>query len=114
MKIVLVTGGFDPIHSGHISYFQAARNLGDKLVVGINSDEWLIRKKGQPFMPWFERIKIIQALKMVDFVIEYNDGDNSSKNAIKLVRISSFTLLGLYPLAFNCAIVVMFIFLLKD
>ena len=86
MKIVLVTGGFDPIHSGHISYFQDARNLGDKLVVGINSDELLIRKKGQPFMPWFERSKIIQALKMVDFVIEYNDDDNSSKNAIKIVR----------------------------
>jgi cytidyltransferase-like protein len=86
MKIVLVTGGFDPIHSGHISYFQAARNLGDKLIVGINSDEWLTRKKGQPFMTWIERCKIIKELKMVDFVIEYNDDDNSSKNAIKLVR----------------------------
>ena len=59
MKIVLVTGGFDPIHSGHIEYFKAARELGDKLVVGLNSDDWLIRKKGQPFMPWNERAAIV-------------------------------------------------------
>jgi cytidyltransferase-like protein len=51
MKIVIVTGGFDPLHSGHIAYFEAARALGDRLVVGINSDEWLTRKKGRPFMP---------------------------------------------------------------
>ena len=52
MKIVLVSGGFDPLHSGHIAYFQAAKKLGDKLVVALNSDEWLIRKKGKAFMPW--------------------------------------------------------------
>ena len=45
MKIVLVTGGFDPLHSGHIAYFKAARTLGDMLIVGLNSDEWLTRKK---------------------------------------------------------------------
>ena len=47
MKLVLITGGFDPLHSGHISYINAAKKLGDKLVVGINSDEWLKRKKGK-------------------------------------------------------------------
>ena len=51
MKVVLVTGGFDPLHSGHIDYFREAKKLGDVLVVGINSDEWLTRKKGRPFMP---------------------------------------------------------------
>ena len=45
MTIVLVTGGFDPLHSGHIAYFEAAKKLGDQLVVGINSDAWLVRKK---------------------------------------------------------------------
>jgi cytidyltransferase-like protein len=55
MKIVIVTGGFDPLHSGHIAYFEAARALGDRLVVGINSDAWLTRKKGRPFMPASER-----------------------------------------------------------
>ncbi len=69
MKIVLVTGGFDPIHSGHIDYFNSARQLGDKLVVGLNSDKWLSRKKGQPFMTWQDRFQIIKHLKMVDFVI---------------------------------------------
>jgi len=50
MKTVIVTGGFDPLHSGHILYFNEARKLGDRLWVGLNSDEWLTRKKGQPFM----------------------------------------------------------------
>ena len=49
-RIVLVTGGFDPIHDGHLSLFEAAKELGDKLIVGLNSDEWLSKKKGQPFM----------------------------------------------------------------
>ena len=51
MNVVLVTGGFDPLHSGHISHFNRAKELGDVLVVGLNSDEWLTRKKGRPFMP---------------------------------------------------------------
>lgn len=86
MKVVLVTGGFDPLHSGHIAYFKAAKSLGDKLIVGINSDDWLSRKKGRPFMSWFERSKIIQHLDMVDYVIEFNDDDNSSRLALKLVK----------------------------
>jgi len=85
-KIVLVTGGFDPIHSGHIEYFKAARRLGDQLVVGINSDAWLSRKKGRSFMPWIERQRIIKELSMVDYTIEFNDADGSSKNAITGVR----------------------------
>lgn len=86
MKVVIVTGGFDPIHSGHIAYFNAAKALGDKLVVGLNSDAWLTRKKGQPFMSWFERCKVVQALKAVDFVIEFNDDDDTARHAIKIAR----------------------------
>lgn len=86
MKIVIVTGGFDPIHSGHIVYFEAARALGDMLIVGLNSDEWLIRKKGQPFMDVYERCRIIESLKVVDKVVCYPDADGSSKNAITGVR----------------------------
>ena len=55
MKISVVSGGFDPIHSGHISYFDAAKKFGDILIVAVNSDEWLIKKKGKPFMPFEER-----------------------------------------------------------
>jgi len=86
MKIVLVTGGFDPIHSGHISYFKAAKNLGNQLIVGINSDEWLRRKKGREFMPWQERAAIIEALGCVDRVINFNDDDGSATDAIRKTR----------------------------
>ena len=69
MRTVIATGGFDPLHSGHIDYFKAARELGDRLWVGLNSDEWLTRKKGQPFMHYRERLSIIENLQMVDKVI---------------------------------------------
>ena len=82
-KIVLVTGGFDPIHSGHISYFNAACKLGSKLIVGVNSDNWLKRKKGRAFMCIKERLIIIKHLKMVDEVCSWNDDDNTACNLIK-------------------------------
>lgn len=85
-KIVLVTGGFDPVHSGHIAYFKAARALGDMLIVGLNSDEWLERKKGRSFMPWNERLCIINNLAMVDEVYTFNDDDGSAKQFIRQVR----------------------------
>lgn len=86
MKIVLVTGGFDPLHSGHIAYFNSARGLGDKLVVGINSDAWLVKKKGKSFMPWEERATIIAALHNVDRVINFNDDDGTAIDAIRKVK----------------------------
>ena len=82
MKIVVVSGGFDPLHSGHIAYFKSARKLGDKLVVAVNSDDWLTRKKGRPFMPFHERCNIIQELSCVDQVIGFNDDDDTACNAI--------------------------------
>jgi cytidyltransferase-like protein len=87
-KIVLVTGGFDPLHSGHIAYLKAAKQLGDILVVGVNSDTWLARKKGQAFMPLLERTAIIRELECVDFVIDFDDVDNTAKHAIWMVRQS--------------------------
>jgi len=86
MKIVLVTGGFDPLHSGHIAYFKAARALGDILIVGLNSDEWLERKKGKAFMPWNERLCVINNLSMVDEVYTFNDDDETAKHFIQQVR----------------------------
>ena len=88
MKIVLVTGGFDPLHSGHIAYFQAAKKLGDILVVGINSDAWLTRKKGRPFMQFEDRKAVVQNIKGVDGIVEYNDSDGSSLDAIRKVRLN--------------------------
>jgi cytidyltransferase-like protein len=88
MKIVLVTGGFDPLHSGHIAYFQAAKKLGDILVVGINSDAWLTRKKGRPFMQFNDRKAVVQNIKGVDGVVVFDDTDGSSKDAIRKVRLN--------------------------
>jgi D-beta-D-heptose 7-phosphate kinase/D-beta-D-heptose 1-phosphate adenosyltransferase len=88
MKIVLITGGFDPLHSGHIAYFKAAKKLGDILVVGVNSDAWLTRKKGSPFMPYKERAEIVRNIVGVDFVIDFNDTDGSAKHALWMVRQS--------------------------
>ena len=87
-NIVLITGGFDPLHSGHIAYFKAAKELGDILVVGVNSDAWLTRKKGTPFMPYMERATIVRNIVGVDFVIDFDDSDNSAKRAIWMVRQS--------------------------
>jgi cytidyltransferase-like protein len=87
-KIVLITGGFDPLHSGHIAYLQAAKKLGDILVVGVNSDQWLSRKKGMPFMPYTERATIVRNIVGVDFVINFDDSDGSAKHAIWMVRQS--------------------------
>jgi cytidyltransferase-like protein len=83
MKAVLVTGGFDPLHSGHIAYMKEAKKLGDILIVGVNSDDWLTRKKNQPFMSWNERATIIQELSCVDEVISFDDSDGTAIDAIK-------------------------------
>ena len=80
--VTIVTGGFDPLHSGHIAYFKAAKELGNPLCVGVNSDEWLTRKKGKPFMTVDERMSIIKELKCVDIAIEFIDKDNSACDAI--------------------------------
>lgn len=88
--IVICTGGYDPLHAGHIAYFECASKLGDKLFVGVNSDAWLTRKKGRFFMPYIDRVAIVQNLRMVDEIIDFNDDDNSSTDAIRQVR-------SLYP-----------------
>ena len=77
-KVSLVTGGFDPIHSGHISYFARAKDFSDFLVVGINTEKWLTNKKGQYFQSWVERAEIIRHLRMVDAVITVPDDDQGS------------------------------------
>tara|TARA_B100000927_G_scaffold234471_1_gene194881 strand:+ start:10 stop:468 length:459 start_codon:yes stop_codon:yes gene_type:complete len=88
-KLSLVTGGFDPIHSGHIAYFKEARSYTDYLVVGLNGDPWLTRKKGQYFQSWKERADIIRHLDMVDAVISWDDADDSACGAIsKCLEIS--------------------------
>jgi cytidyltransferase-like protein len=86
MKIIVVTGGFDPIHSGHIAYINEARKLGDLLVVGLNSDEWLVRKKGRAFMPWQERLCVLNNLSSVDEVYTFDDDDGTACHLLQQVR----------------------------
>lgn len=73
MDIIVVSGGFDPVHSGHIDYLKSAKKSGDKLIVALNSDDWLIKKKGKPFLPFVERKTIIESIKYVDEVISFQD-----------------------------------------
>ena len=83
--IALVTGGFDPIHAGHIALFKGAAKLGD-LHVGVNSDKWLKNKKGYCFMPLEERMEIISNLQMVDYCFTFNDEDGSALDAIETIE----------------------------
>lgn len=68
-KVVMVSGGFDPIHIGHIRYIQEAKLLGDYLIVVLNNDNWIKIKKRKAFMPEIERKEIIEAISGVDEVI---------------------------------------------
>ena len=85
-QIVIATGGFDPLHSGHLDYLNAAKQLGDFLVVGLNSDDWLTRKKGKPFLPYSERKHVLHNLKAVDRVIDFDDTDDNAADAILKTR----------------------------
>ncbi len=76
-KVVMVSGGFDPVHIGHVRMFQEAKKLGDKLIVVINNDNWLRLKKGYAFMPEHERKEIIEAFDPVDEVILTGHRENT-------------------------------------
>ena len=76
-KIVCVSGYFDPIHIGHIEYFKLSKKIGDKLMVIVNNDHQAQLKKGKAFMPMEERIKIIEELKCVDYVVASIDKDRT-------------------------------------
>jgi len=87
MKIIIVSGGFDPLHSGHIAYFKAAKELGNKLIVALNSDDWLVKKKGKFFMPFFERKAIVENLSCVDLVVDFEDDElGSATNALIKIK----------------------------
>lgn len=81
-KVVMVSGGFDPVHIGHTRLFQEAKKLGDELVVYINNDHWLRKKKGYVFMPEYDRKEIIEAFEAVDRVIISNHPENTEDMSV--------------------------------
>lgn len=86
-KILVVSGGFDPIHSGHIELLKNAKKLGDKLIVLLNDDAWLEKKKGKAFMPFKEREIVVKNMNMVDEVLSFdNDDIGSCINGLKKVK----------------------------
>ena len=87
MKIVVCTGGFDPLHTGHIQYLTEAANFGDMLIVGLNSDAWLEKKKGRAFMPWAERAAVLRAMRVVTRVESFADDDiGSARNLLIQIK----------------------------
>ena len=84
-KIIILSGGFDPVHKGHVRMFKAASEYGD-VVVGANSDDWLIRKKGKFFMPFLERKEILESIKYIDSVLAFDDSDDTACQLIKDVK----------------------------
>ena len=84
-KLIIISGGFDPIHSGHIAMFEEARELGD-IIVLLNSDEWLQRKKGNCFMDWNDRMSVVSNLKGVINVLTFNDDDGTAVQGIVDVK----------------------------
>ena len=86
MKIVAISGGFDPIHIGHIRYIREASRLGDFLVVIVNTDEFLIRKKGRAFMPLVERLEIVRSIKGVEEAIACIDDDQTVCRTLELIK----------------------------
>ncbi len=88
-KSIMVSGGFDPIHIGHVRMIIDAANYGNVIVVA-NSDDWLMRKKGYVFMPWEERAEIIKAIRGVVDVVTVDDTDGTVCEAIQRVKPDFF------------------------
>ena len=90
-KIVCVSGYFNPLHAGHIEYFEKSKLLGNKLIVIVNNDKQAIMKKGSSFMPENERLKIIRSLRIVDMAVLSIDDDRTVCKTLSCVRPDIFT-----------------------
>ena len=88
-RTVCVSGGLDPIHKGHIRMIQEAAKYGDVIVI-LNSDEWLIRKKGKYFMCWDERAEIVSAIKGVVKVVKAKDDDGTVCQTLRELKPTYF------------------------
>ena len=84
-SVIILSGGFDPVHKGHLRMFREASTLGHQVIVGLNSDEWLTRKKEKPFMNFEERKEILEGFKYVNQVLPFDDSDDTANDIIKKV-----------------------------
>ena len=85
-SIIVLSGGFDPVHKGHLRMFREASWLGHQVIIGLNSDEWLTRKKGKPFMEFEERKEILEGMKYINQVIPFDDSDDTACDLIRKVH----------------------------
>ena len=90
MKIVAVSGYFDPIHVGHLEYLKLSKDLGDKLVVIVNNNYQCVLKKGKPFMDENDRVQIVKSLKMVDEVFLSIDMDKTVCASLEAIKPDIF------------------------
>ena len=84
-NMIILSGGFDPIHKGHVRMFKEA-SLNGMVVAGLNSDQWLIRKKGKFFMPFVERKEILESIRYIDLVKSFNDSDDTACSLINKIN----------------------------
>ena len=84
-NMIILSGGFDPIHKGHIRMFKEA-SLNGMVVAGLNSDQWLIRKKGKFFMPFVERKEILESIRYIDLVKSFDDSDDTACSLINKIN----------------------------
>ena len=87
-KVILISGGFDPVHKGHIECINNAKELAEQVWIGLNNDEWLKRKKGRSFMNENERAFVMSNLKNVDWVYVMNPKDYLDNTAIDFIEVS--------------------------
>tara|TARA_R110002033_G_scaffold110935_1_gene156625 strand:+ start:82 stop:591 length:510 start_codon:yes stop_codon:yes gene_type:complete len=85
-SVIVLSGGFDPVHKGHMRMFREASWLGHQVIVGLNSDEWLTRKKSKPFMEFYERKEILEGIKYINQVVKFDDSDDTACSLIHQVR----------------------------
>ena len=85
-SVIILSGGFDPVHKGHLRMFREASQLGHHVIVGLNSDEWLTRKKGKPFMEFEERKEILEGFKYINQVLSFDDTDDTASDIIRVVH----------------------------
>jgi len=84
--VIVLSGGFDPMHVGHLRMMQEAAKMAEIVIVGVNSDDWLMRKKGYVFMSHDERREMVQGVRGVSKAMSFDDSDNSACDLLKKVR----------------------------